>query len=63
MKTQSPRVTAVLAALEEEPGLTVPELHTRTIIATRLLHVVLWRLEDDQQVVHEGNRWYIRAPG
>ncbi len=55
----SPRVTAILAALEAEPGLTVRELADRTGLRSRLLHAVLWRLEDQEWVVHEGNRWFV----
>jgi hypothetical protein len=58
----SPRVTAILAALDDEPGLTVGELAARTGRGTRLLHAVLWRLEDERRVIHEGNRWYVRRP-
>ncbi len=54
----SPRVQAVLAALAREPGLTVPELADRTGYATRLLHMLLWRLHADGAVANEGRRWY-----
>ena len=56
-------MTAILAALEAEPGLTVRELAARTGLRGRLLHAVLWRLEDQERVVHEGNRWYRSPPG
>ena len=59
----SPRVQALLTALDEAPGLTVPELAERTAYGTRLLHTLLWRLEADGTVVHEGNRWYRRTAG
>ena len=58
----SPRVQALLAALDEAPGLTVPELAARTAYGTRLLHTLLWRLESDGLVIHEGTRWFAR-PG
>jgi DNA-binding IclR family transcriptional regulator len=62
MRGASPRVQALLAALDAAPGLTVRELAERTAYGTRLLHQLLWRLERDGEVVHEGHRWY-RVPG
>lgn len=56
----SPRATTILTALDDEPGLTVPELAARTGLRPRLLHPVLWRMEEDGRAVHEGNRWYVR---
>ncbi len=41
---------------------TQQELAVRTGRGTRLLHTLLWRLEEDGRVVHEGNRWYV-SPG
>jgi DNA-binding IclR family transcriptional regulator len=58
----SPRVQAVLEALEAAPGLTVRELAERTGHGTRHLHTLLWRMEADGRVVHEGHRWFVR-PG
>ncbi len=51
----------MLGTLRAEAGLTVGELADRTGYGTRLLHTLLWRLEDDGLVVHEGHRWYLRT--
>ena len=59
----SPRVQAVLSALADEPGLTVPEIAERTGYGTRLLHMLLWRLHDDGAVANEGRRWFRVSAG
>jgi DNA-binding MarR family transcriptional regulator len=56
------RRAAVLAALEEEPGLTLRDVADRCALDVRHAAMLLWRLEEDGLAVHEARRWYPR-PG
>jgi DNA-binding IclR family transcriptional regulator len=55
---ERPRVRALVAALEADPGLTTAEAADRTGLPFRHAAVLLWRLEDAGAVVHEAHRWY-----
>jgi DNA-binding IclR family transcriptional regulator len=52
------RRARVLDVLNAEPALTHAELAERSGLPSRLLAQVLWAMEDDGLVVHEGRRWY-----
>lgn len=52
------RTAAVLSALRAEPGLLVGELVDRTGIELRRLAPLLWSLEDEGLLVHEGRRYF-----
>lgn len=56
--TGSARRAAVLAALAEDPGLDLGELSAATRLGLKQLAPLLWRMEDDGLVVHEGRRWF-----
>ena len=58
MRTREERRAAALEALRDEPGLTLQELAERLQLEVRRLAPVLWRMEDERAVVHEGRRWY-----
>ncbi len=57
------RLARILAALEAEPAQTHEELAASTQLPSRQLARLLWAMEDDGLVVHEGRRWYPAAPG
>ncbi len=52
------RRAAVLAALDDEPGLTLREVADRCALDLRHAAVLLWRLEEDGLAAHEARRWY-----
>ncbi len=56
------RRARVLAAVHEEPAQTHEELVESTGLPSRHLVRLLWRLEEEGRVVHEGRRWYAAAP-
>ena len=68
VRTQSlPRTTPILVldrirliarTLEDEPGLTAPELAERVGLDRRHMSLLLLRLEERGHVAHEGRRWF-----
>jgi DNA-binding IclR family transcriptional regulator len=56
------RREGILRALAAAPGLTHTELAAAVGLPVRHLAALLWALEEDGAVVHEGRRWY-PAPG
>ena len=52
------RIRLIGQALEEEPGLTAPELAERVGFPRRHMSLVLLRLEEHGHVVHRGRRWF-----
>ncbi len=55
------RVRRILAALDEEPAQTHEGLVASTGLSSRHLARLLWALEEEGLVIHEGRRWY-RSP-
>lgn len=62
MSILNERKAAILAALQEDPGLLVTEIAERIGVEVRPLAPLLWRMEEDGQIEHEGRRWFA-APG
>jgi DNA-binding IclR family transcriptional regulator len=58
MRTRAERSAAARAALDAEPGLRIDELAERLGLEVRRLAPLLWRMEEEGLVVHEGHRWY-----
>lgn len=58
MGVREERTRAALAVLEAEPGLRLGDISERVGLEVRRLAPLLWRMEDDGLIVHEGNRWY-----
>jgi hypothetical protein len=52
------RLRLIARMLEDEPGLTSPELAERVGFGRRHMSLVLLRLEEHGLVVHEGRRWF-----
>jgi hypothetical protein len=52
------RIRLIARTLEDEPGLTSPELAERVGFGRRHMSLVLLRLEEHGLVVHEGRRWF-----
>ena len=52
------RIRLVASMLEDEPGLTSPELAERVGFGRRHMSLLLLRLEEHGHVVHEGRRWF-----
>ena len=52
------RLRLIARTLEDEPGLTSPELAERVGFGRRHMSLVLLRLEEHGLVVHEGRRWF-----
>jgi hypothetical protein len=52
------RIRLVARTLEDEPGLTSPELAERVGFGRRHMSLLLLRLEEHGLVVHEGRRWF-----
>jgi hypothetical protein len=52
------RIRLLARTLEDEPGLTSPELAERVGFGRRHMSLVLLRLEEHGHVVHEGRRWF-----
>jgi hypothetical protein len=52
------RIRLLVRTLEEEPGLTSPELAERIGLGRRHTTLLLLRLEEHGHVVAEGRRWY-----
>src|SRR4051795_7113871 len=52
------RIRLIARTLEEEPGLTSPELAERVGFGRRHMSLLLLRLEEHGAVVHEGRRWF-----
>jgi hypothetical protein len=52
------RIRLISRALEDEPGLTAPELAERVGFPRRHMSLVLLRLEEHGHVVHCGRRWF-----
>ena len=52
------RIRLIGRVLEDEPGLTSPELAERVGFGRRHMSLVLLRLEEHGHVVHEGRRWF-----
>jgi hypothetical protein len=57
------RIRLVARMLEDEPGLTSPELAERVGFGRRHMSLLLLRLEEHGHVVHEGRRWFPGRPG
>jgi hypothetical protein len=52
------RIRLVVRSLEEDPGLTAPELAERVGFGRRHMSLLLLRLEEHGFVGHEGRRWF-----
>ena len=52
------RIRLIGRVLEDEPGLTAPELAERVGFPRRHMSLVLFRLEERGHVVHVGRRWF-----
>jgi hypothetical protein len=52
------RIRLIARTLEDEPGLTSPELAERVGSGRRHMSLLLLRLEEHGHVVHEGRRWF-----
>jgi hypothetical protein len=52
------RIRKIARTLEDEPGLTSPELAERVGFGRRHMSLLLLRLEEHGHVVHEGRRWF-----
>ena len=52
------RIRLIARTLEDEPGLTSPELAERVGFGRRHMSLVLLRLEEHGHVVHDGRRWF-----
>ena len=52
------RIRQIARTLEDEPGLTAPELAERLGYGHRHTSLLLLRLEEHGHVVHEGRRWF-----
>jgi hypothetical protein len=52
------RIRLLARTLEDEPGLTSPELAERVGFGRRHMSLLLLRLEEHGHVVHEGRRWF-----
>ena len=52
------RIRLIARTLEDEPGLTSPELAERVGFGRRHMSLVLLRLEEHGLVAHEGRRWF-----
>ena len=52
------RIRLVARTLEDEPGLTSPELAERVGFGRRHMSLLLLRLEEHGLVSHEGRRWF-----
>ena len=52
------RIRLIARTLEDEPGLTSPELAERVGFPRRHMSLVLLRLEEHGIVAHEGRRWF-----
>ena len=52
------RIRLIARTLENEPGLTAPELADRVGFGRRHMSLLLLRLEEHGHVVHEGRRWF-----
>jgi hypothetical protein len=52
------RIRLIARTLQDEPGLTSPELAERVGFGRRHMSLVLLRLEEHGLVAHEGRRWF-----
>jgi hypothetical protein len=52
------RIRKIARTLEDEPGLTSPELADRIGFGRRHMSLLLLRLEEHGHVVHVGRRWF-----
>ena len=52
------RIRLIARTLQDEPGLTAPELAERVGFGRRHMSLLLLRLEEHGLVVHEGRRWF-----
>jgi hypothetical protein len=52
------RIRLIARTLQDEPGLTSPELAERVGFGRRHMSLLLLRLEEHGAVVHEGRRWF-----
>jgi DNA-binding IclR family transcriptional regulator len=52
------RIRLIARTLQDEPGLTSPELAERVGFGRRHMSLLLLRLEEHGLVVHEGRRWF-----
>jgi hypothetical protein len=52
------RIRLIARTLEDEPGLTSPELAERVGFGRRHMSLLLLRLEEHGLVSHEGRRWF-----
>ena len=55
------RIRLIARTLEDEPGLTAPELAERVGFGRRHMSLLLLRLEEHGLVVREGRRWFLGA--
>lgn len=55
------RAAQALAAVQGQPGITIPELATKMRIQATYLYRVLPGLEQDGKVEKKGRGWYPRA--
>ena len=52
------RIRLIARTLQDEPGLTAPELAERVGFGRRHMSLLLLRLEEHGHVVHLGRRWF-----
>lgn len=58
MSRTAERIAAIVATLDAELGLLTAELAERMGFVPQRLAPLLWRMEDEGLVVHEGRRWF-----
>lgn len=63
MSRAAERAAAVVAVLDREPGLLLAEIVDRTGLDPRPLAPLLWRMEEQGLIVHEGRRWFAVEAG
>jgi DNA-binding IclR family transcriptional regulator len=63
MTRTSERMAAIVAVLDAEPGLLTSELADRLGYNPERLAPLLWRMEDERLIVHEGRRWFAVPAG
>ncbi len=58
MSRTAERIALIVATLDAEPGLLTSELAERLGYVPERLAPLLWRMEDERLIVHEGRRWF-----
>jgi DNA-binding MarR family transcriptional regulator len=63
MSRTAERIATIVATLDAEPGLLTAELADRLGYDPQRLAPLLWRMEDERLIVHEGRRWFAVSDG